>query len=230
MQSIRLQWPVQKTAPVTQRFGENPGAGYACRDDGSHNGVDFGVIEGTPVYAAAAGQVVRADMDTTGYGLHVRIQHDGYLSLYGHLRTVCVHAGERVDAGTMIGESGSTGWSTGPHLHFEIRRVADNCKTCVDPLLYLVAASPTPQPDLPSPDPHPNPLPEGEGEEGDVGVRRMAVLVDGLRIRNGAGQQHGVMGAANAGDVVEVTELWARRPDGLWMAVYFDGDALMEDV
>ena len=132
-----IQWPVYKTARVTQKFGENPGSGYACRADGSHNGIDFGIPEGTPIYAAADGKVTRADVDNSGYGIHIRIQHDRFLTIYGHLRSLSVKAGDRVTAGQMIGESGNTGRSTGPHLHFEIRTVADNCRTCIDPMPYL---------------------------------------------------------------------------------------------
>lgn len=135
--SIDLSWPLYQTAPITQRYGENPGSGYICMPDGSHNGLDFGVPIGTAVYATADGTVLRADMDKTGYGLHIRIQHDGYMSLYGHLHSVAALAGQHVAAGQVIGESGNTGNSTGPHLHFEVRTVASNCRSTVDPLYYL---------------------------------------------------------------------------------------------
>ncbi len=58
-------------------------------------------------------------------------------AIYGHLRSLAVKTNQRVKAGQAIGESGNTGNSTGPHLHFEIRKVADNCKSTVDPLYYL---------------------------------------------------------------------------------------------
>jgi len=139
---MKLEWPVYRTAVITQRFGENP-ADYPKTK--GHNGLDFGIPLGTPVYAAAAGTVTRADMDSTGYGLHVRIQHkhpdsevDDCLTLYGHLQSLAVKAGQSVKAGQVIGESGNTGNSTGPHLHFEIRKVATNFLTCVDPLVYLI--------------------------------------------------------------------------------------------
>ncbi|MEA2645063.1 MAG: hypothetical protein QOE92_146 [Chloroflexota bacterium] len=86
-----------------------------------HAGVDMVAPTGMPVRAVLPGlaQVVL----TGGYGLHVLITHDGgLLSLYGHLGRVDVAPGERVTAGQVIGAEGSTGASTGPHLHFEVRR------------------------------------------------------------------------------------------------------------
>jgi len=132
---MKLEWPVYRTAVITQRFGENP-ANYPKTK--GHNGLDFGIPVGTAIYAAADGTVTRADMDSTGYGLHVRIQHADCMTLYGHLQSLSVKAGQVVRAGQVIGESGNTGNSTGPHLHFEIRKVATNFLTCVDPLTYLL--------------------------------------------------------------------------------------------
>ena len=136
---MKFVWPIPKGTRITQAFGANPGSGYVCRADGSHNGVDFAVVEGTPVWAAADGVVIAAGMDTTGYGLHVRIQHDGVMTLYGHLRSLGVKAGDAVRAGQVIGQSGNTGNSTGQHLHFEVRTVAGDCHTCVDPMALLMA-------------------------------------------------------------------------------------------
>jgi murein DD-endopeptidase MepM/ murein hydrolase activator NlpD len=86
-----------------------------------HTGVDFGVPVGTVVHAAAGGVVVRAGW-LGAYGNAVIIDHGGGVStLYGHCSSLSVSAGERVSAGQAIGRSGSTGYSTGPHLHFEKR-------------------------------------------------------------------------------------------------------------
>lgn len=94
----------------------------ACPDRHWHSGVDLAAPRGTPVYAALPG-VVQVIVSATGYGLHVIIDHGGGLStLYGHLDTVLVASGEYVAAGQQIGAVGSTGNSTGPHLHFEVRR------------------------------------------------------------------------------------------------------------
>jgi murein DD-endopeptidase MepM/ murein hydrolase activator NlpD len=86
-----------------------------------HTGVDFGVPIGTPVHAAASGVVVHAGW-LGAYGNAVIIDHGGGVStLYGHNSHVDVHAGESVSAGQVISHSGSTGYSTGPHVHFEKR-------------------------------------------------------------------------------------------------------------
>ena len=112
--SITLIYPVFRQAPITQKYGENPGSyTVGCTPDGSHNGLDFGIPEGMPVYATANGVVTRAGMDFTGYGIHVRIEH-GASRIYGHLRSLSVKAGQQVTAGQAIGESGNTGNSHRP--------------------------------------------------------------------------------------------------------------------
>ena len=87
-----------------------------------HDGIDFIAEKGTPVLAAAAGEVVTADFDPK-YGYHVIIQHEGgYTTLYAHLAELRVAAGDTAEAGTEIGTVGNTGQSTGPHLHLELRK------------------------------------------------------------------------------------------------------------
>lgn len=94
------------------------------------NGVDYGAPMGTPVYAAAEGVVIVSNFRTAscgkycggGYGNYVVIEHpNGTQTLYGHLSTVFTPVGGRVDKGQQIAEVGSTGKSSGPHLHFEVR-------------------------------------------------------------------------------------------------------------
>ena len=86
-----------------------------------HAGIDYGVAQGTPVYACAAGKVSLA-MDRIITGYSVVIEHlPGLYSVYYHLSALAVHAGEMVTIGQKIGESGSTGLATGPHLHWEVR-------------------------------------------------------------------------------------------------------------
>ncbi len=86
-----------------------------------HNGVDLVAPMGTNVHAARSGRVVETGYDAV-YGRYVLLQHaDGYETLYGHLGRIVVDLDEQVRAGTVIGEVGSTGLSTGAHLHFEIR-------------------------------------------------------------------------------------------------------------
>lgn len=89
-----------------------------------HNGVDFGAPIGTPVVASADGTVIvaRGSGWNGGYGLYVVVSHsNGTQTLYAHLSTVNITSGEKVTKGEMIGRVGSTGKSTGPHLHFEVR-------------------------------------------------------------------------------------------------------------
>ncbi|MCX2185780.1 transglycosylase family protein [Streptomyces sp. SKN60] len=103
---------------------------------GFHTGVDFAVPAGTAVFAVAPGTVISAGWQGA-YGNAVVIQHDdGMYSLYAHLSTASLAEGERVTAGQRIGLSGSTGNSTGPHLHFEVR-TSNSYAAHIDPLAYL---------------------------------------------------------------------------------------------
>lgn len=96
--------------------------------------IDIGLPMGTPIKAADNGKVVSVEHFTTGYGVHVVIDHqDGLTSLYAHLTAERVSVGQQVAKGDIIGISGSTGRSTGPHLHFEVKRGA----VPVDPMTLL---------------------------------------------------------------------------------------------
>ena len=100
----------------------------ACPGGHWHSGIDLAAPYGTPVYATLGG-VVQVIVSPFGYGLHIIIDHgDGLTSLYGHLSAVDVSSGQIVDTGQFIGAVGTSGNSTGPHLHFEIRRdgIAEN--------------------------------------------------------------------------------------------------------
>lgn len=105
-----------------------------------HTGLDLAAPMDVPVRAAASGRVVLAASSVdaaghlTGYGNFVLIAHaDGYNTLYAHLDTILVRVGQTVQQGERIGLLGTTGWSTGPHVHFEIRKGA----VYVDPAPYL---------------------------------------------------------------------------------------------
>jgi murein DD-endopeptidase MepM/ murein hydrolase activator NlpD len=90
-----------------------------------HAGVDLAAPNGTPIRAAGAGIVLTEGLDA-GYGNAVLIDHgDGFLTHYGHMSAITVTDGQRVVAGQQIGDEGSTGHSTGPHLHFEVRQGPD---------------------------------------------------------------------------------------------------------
>ncbi len=107
-------WPLAARGFVTR--------GQRGRADRRHPGMDIAVARGTPIVAAGGGTVAEAGRDSV-YGLFVRIAHsNGYESLYGHASRVLVKTSQRVRSREVIALSGSTGVSTAPHLHFEIRR------------------------------------------------------------------------------------------------------------
>jgi murein DD-endopeptidase MepM/ murein hydrolase activator NlpD len=87
-----------------------------------HNGLDLAVVTGTTVKATMDGKVVYAGWNNQGYGNLVILENGAYKTYYAHLSSIPVSVGDSVTAGTTIGLSGSTGNSTGPHLHYEIRR------------------------------------------------------------------------------------------------------------
>ncbi|HEX8120238.1 MAG TPA: peptidoglycan DD-metalloendopeptidase family protein [Solirubrobacteraceae bacterium] len=110
--SGQMIWPVN--GPITGSFGE-------VRPGHIHAGIDIAAPSGTPIHAALGGRVALAGW-TGGYGNYTCIQHSGSLSTcYGHQTTIGVHVGQNVSQGQVIGTVGSTGHSTGPHLHFETR-------------------------------------------------------------------------------------------------------------
>ncbi|MEV7288216.1 M23 family metallopeptidase [Streptomyces sp. NPDC093252] len=112
-------------------FGSG-GARWANR----HTGQDFAVPVGTPVRAVGAGRVVRVGCGGA-FGIQLVLQHpDGSYTQYAHLASVAVDQGERVAGGQWIGQSGTTGNSTGPHLHFEVR-VTPEPGSGVDPVAWL---------------------------------------------------------------------------------------------
>ncbi|MCK2156371.1 M23 family metallopeptidase [Exiguobacterium sp. 17-1] len=129
------------TGYVSSPFGprNNPLTGKSER----HTGLDLVNAKGTPIKAAAGGIVLRAG-SATGYGNVVMITHliEGkvWTTVYGHLDSVSVTAGQTVMPGDIVGKLGSTGWSTGPHLHFEIHRGewAVGQPNAVDPAPYIL--------------------------------------------------------------------------------------------
>lgn len=95
-------------------------SGFGSRWGVQHNGIDIANSIGTPIYATASGVVIESG-PASGFGMWVRLRHgDGTISVYGHINTSLVSAGQRVSAGEQIATIGNRGQSTGPHLHFEI--------------------------------------------------------------------------------------------------------------
>lgn len=132
--AVGFQWPTDYRAITTYFGGSTP-----FQPGGNHGGLDLANASGTPIYAASSGTVTTAtSMYYNGrlyaYGNYIVIGHNArYSSLYAHLQSFTVSAGQEVRRGQVIGYMGSTGWSTGPHLHFEIW----DYSTRVNPLSYL---------------------------------------------------------------------------------------------
>lgn len=112
-------------------------SGYGYRWGRLHGGIDIAAPIGTPVLAAASGEVVTAGWHSGGYGNLVKIRHlDESVTLYAHNNRILVNLGQRVNKGEQIAEIGNTGYSTGPHLHFEIHPKGSGA---VNPLALLSA-------------------------------------------------------------------------------------------
>jgi lipoprotein NlpD len=119
-----LIWPTKGT--LTSSFGKRNGR--------KHEGIDIAAPKGTPIYSAADGEVVFSGWGPTGYGKMVIIKHQHHLTtVYAHNSKILVKKGVRVKQGQKISLMGSTGRSTGPHLHFEVR----NDTEPKNPIKYL---------------------------------------------------------------------------------------------
>lgn len=117
---IRFEAPL-RGHPINSRFGmRRLGGEGAARP---HNGVDMAAPTGTGIFASAEGVVIRTGYQPEGYGRFVEVAHpNGMTTLYAHMSRVDVATGMTVTGETRLGLVGSTGYSTGPHLHFEVRR------------------------------------------------------------------------------------------------------------
>ena len=115
---LPLGAPVKKVR-ITSPYGIRPDPFF--KTPAMHTGIDFGGKEGTPLYSTAAGKVIQAG-PRGDYGLAVEVDHGlGFTTLYGHLSKITVQKGDIIEEGTKVGLAGSTGRSTGPHLHYELR-------------------------------------------------------------------------------------------------------------
>ncbi len=217
--AIQLLYPV--SGPITQKFGEHPDW-YKKWGFPGHNGIDFGVANGTPVKAAADGVVNKISFENGGYGNYVKLEHrDGdtiYHTYYAHLMKATVSPGQEIKAGDVIAYSDNTGASTGPHLHFGLRIEGENpsYKGYVDPMPYLSTTPPdTPPADFPGV----VDLPKG-----------MTFVVDyeTLNVRSGPGITYAILGQLKKGDEIEGRRLhsqsvWIEFEPGKWCALSFDG-------
>ena len=133
---MNYRQPFKGDYPITQEFGEViPGVTY---NGTPHTGIDYGCPLGTPILASADGTVMQAAEAVTGYGKYIIICHyDGSGTVYAHLDSILVRQWASVKQGDVIGTSGNTGYSTGPHLHFEWRAKANDISTVEDPRRHL---------------------------------------------------------------------------------------------
>lgn len=116
--------PVQGRVPITQGYG------------GGHHGIDYAAKYGAPVYAPTSGRTLQVGRNYTGFGNNVRTQFDnGLYGIFGHLSSYApgLKAGQKINKGQLLGYVGSTGNSTGPHLHFEVRKQLNNLYSSVNP-------------------------------------------------------------------------------------------------
>ncbi len=136
-----IAWPTEYRQ-LTDGYGwrfEHPVHG----DTRFHYGIDIRARQDSSIFSATEGEVVRVDKTgTTGLGKYVMINTGRYHFRYGHLSRVMVNAGDHVDRGEEIGKAGSTGYSTGPHLHFEIREIKDGDNSANPPQSRAVPPCP----------------------------------------------------------------------------------------
>lgn len=136
----RMLTSIPAIQPISNRTLDRVASGFGYRIDPiyktpkMHTGIDFTAATGTPIYATGDGTVTESGYDNGGYGNNVVINHGyGYESLYGHMKKVKVRSGDRVKRGEVIGWIGSTGKSTGPHLHYEVIKNGEK----IDPIHFF---------------------------------------------------------------------------------------------
>lgn len=128
----RFRWPVYGVISSHYGWRIHP----ITNQESFHSGLDIAVSEGAPIFAAEAGEVIFTGLNG-GYGYMVEIKHsDGTVTRYAHMSRISVYEGQTVETGSFVGRVGTTGFSTGPHLHFEIR---NNDLRSVNPLTRLPA-------------------------------------------------------------------------------------------
>ena len=218
--AIKLIVPVN--GPVTQLFGEDPDS-YKKWGFPGHNGIDYGIPNGTRVSAAAAGTVAAVSFENGGYGNYVKLSHlDGsktYYTYYAHLASGAVSAGQKVKAGTVVGYSNNTGASTGPHLHFGLKIDGQNpaYKGYVDPMPYFSTDDTTDTEDTTD-------IPDAVALPG----LSFEVTAEVLNVRNGPGIEYSIIGkllkgAKIKGKRLQSKSVWVEYEPGKWCALAFNG-------
>jgi hypothetical protein len=137
---MNLEFPLEKKFPLGSGFGPRGALAGGKIKAHNHKGQDIAAPSGTKVKSVDDGEVVRSTPpeQSGGYGNFIVIKHKDFYSAYGHLSKREVQKGDKVKRGELIGLVGSTGLSTGPHLHFEIRKTENGSQ--VDPKPYLTGS------------------------------------------------------------------------------------------
>ena len=149
---VEFRQPFEGEYPITLDFHEKWLPLYDNVNT-FHQGIDYGCPEGTPILASADGKCLRSGYVASGYGHYVIIQHaDGTGTVYAHLSLKMVNMFSDVKQGQVIGYSGNSGNSTGPHLHFEYRKSASDYTSAEDPKTVLRSVVDI-KPDNPTPSP-----------------------------------------------------------------------------
>lgn len=244
--TLQLNYPLN--GPITQYFGENPDF-YAQWGYAGHNGIDFGIPERTPIMAAASGTVEKVGFEDGGYGNYVKLKHqDGgstYFTYYAHMvQQSTLTVGKAINVGDVVGLSGNTGASTGPHLHFGLRtsETTGSYKGYIDPLPFLTgAATSTPTTTTTTTTTTPSSAPVTgspttgapsafNAMSGAVALPflQFVVLTDNLNVRSGPGVTYGIVTTLKANKVVMGTKLfsdsaWIEFEAGKWCALTHAG-------
>lgn len=215
---MKFLYPVPANSIVTQTFQQHVDRARAHGWTNYYGGIDWAVNTGTPVKAAQKGQIILVRSDATGYGIHVRIQHDkGYLTIYGHLASFNVAIGDEVTPGQVIGLSDNTGNSTGPHLHFELRQ--NNVPIDPQPLLVTSLEEDTATTTTTTT----TPVTTGSGTPPAAfpELPKAIVTAVALNIRAGPGIENPIIGLVQNGVVFEVMKE-VKIGDDIWLHIGYN--------
>lgn len=198
---VTYRQPFRGEWPISQGYGEViPGVTFNGKP---HTGIDYACPAGTEIFASADGVVMFAGWDNTGYGNVIIILHQAKkATLYAHLNKCMVFTNQKVKQGDVIGLSGATGGTsaypvTGPHLHFEARKVWNNYSTHQDPVTYLPLMSMI---DLPL-----DPEPASNTERIPIKAGTVRVVCDLANVRDPANHSY-IRGQKKHGETFEVTD------------------------
>lgn len=225
---MTITWQAPLAAPITQRWGENPND-YKQFNLPGHNGLDFGAPLRTPGKPVLPGLVEKIGQEANGFGTYIKIRHDSLLpglpgptySYYCHLSSYMVRTGQRVDPDQIIYLTGSTGFSTGPHLHLGVKMPGGDPAYLgwVDPFPLLFPGLPTGQPE---------PVIAGQAI-----TARYRVVTARLNKRSGPGVSYPIMSELKKDDLVKgialvEASIWIKLEDGSFCAMIHDGMQYLE--